>query len=35
VVPGLPALGLAPWVVAYLLLALALVFPLRKLLWVK
>jgi hypothetical protein len=32
VVPGVPAMGLPPWVVAYLLLALALVYPLRKLL---
>ncbi len=31
-VPGAPAIGLPPWVVAYLLLALALVYPLRKVL---
>jgi hypothetical protein len=31
-VPGVPAIGLPPWVVAYLVLALALVYPLRRLL---
>jgi hypothetical protein len=29
-VPGVPAIGLPPWVVAYLLLALALVYPIRR-----
>jgi hypothetical protein len=31
-VPGVPAIGLPPWVVAYLLLAICLVYPLRRLL---
>jgi hypothetical protein len=31
-VPGVPTIGLPPWVVAYLLLAVALVYPVRRLL---
>ncbi len=35
VAPGVPAVGLPPWVVAYLFLALALIYPLRLLLRVR